>query len=55
MSKLIRVELKSVFSKFDVKSTLLIFIIFGIALGIINKKLAYSTCDTDLNGQQLLQ
>jgi len=45
MSKLIRVELKSIFNKFDIKSTLLIFIIFGIALGIINKRLAYPTCD----------
>ena len=29
MSRLIRVELKNIFSKFDIKSTLLIFTIFG--------------------------
>jgi len=45
MSKLIRIELKSIFSKFDVKSTLFIFTLFGIIMGLINKKLDYPTCE----------
>lgn len=45
MSKLIRVELKNIFSKFDIKSTLLIFTIFGIVMGITNKGNNLPTCE----------
>lgn len=45
MSKLISVELKNIFSKFDIKSTLFIFTIFGISMGIINKGNASPTCE----------
>ena len=45
MSKLIRVELKNIFSKFDIKSTLLIFTIFGIVMGITNKANNTPTCE----------
>lgn len=45
MSRLIRVELKNIFSKFDIKSTLLIFTIFGILIGITNKVNNSPTCE----------
>ena len=45
MSKLIKVELKNIFSKFDIKSTLLIFTIFGIIMGITNKTNNYQSCE----------
>jgi hypothetical protein len=45
MSRLIRVELKNIFSKFDIKSTLLIFTIFGIVIGITNKANNSLTCE----------
>lgn len=45
MSRLIRVELKNIFSKFDIKSTLLIFTIFGIVIGITNKANDSPTCE----------
>lgn len=45
MSRLIRVELKNIFSKFDIKSTLLIFTIFGIVIGITNKANNSPTCE----------
>ena len=45
MSKLILVELKNIFSKFDIKFTLLIFTLFGIVMGIINKLNNSPTCE----------
>ena len=45
MSKLIRVELKTIFSKFDIIFTLLIFAILGIMMGIINKVNNLPICD----------
>lgn len=45
MNKLIKVELKSIFSKFDVRFTLLILTILGFATGILNKLNFNSSCD----------
>ena len=45
MSKLIKVELKNIFSKFDILSTMLILILLGFVMGILNKANSYSSCD----------
>lgn len=45
MSRLIRVELKNIFSKFDTKTSLIIFTTFGIIIGIINKVNNSLTCE----------
>ena len=45
MSKLIKIELKNIFSKFDIKSSMLIFILFGFIMGVINKGTDAGFCD----------
>lgn len=45
MSKLIRVELKNIFSKFDIKCTLFIFTFFGVIIGITNKANNSQACE----------
>lgn len=45
MSRLIRVELKNIFSKFDIKTSLIIFTTFGIIIGITNKVNNALTCE----------
>ena len=45
MSRLLKVELKNIFSKFDIQGTILIFILLGFAMGIINKSTDTSCCD----------
>ena len=45
MNKLIKVELKSIFSKFDIRSTMLIFTFLGLMAGIINKGNSSPSCD----------
>ena len=45
MSKLIKVELKNIFSKFDILSTMLILILLGFVMGILNKANSYPSCD----------
>ena len=45
MSNLIKVEIKTIFSKFIVKSTMLIFILLGLLGGLINKINSYPSCD----------
>lgn len=45
MNKLIKVELKSIFSKFDIKSTMLIFTFLGFISGLLNKGNSSPSCD----------
>lgn len=45
MSNLIKVELKSIFSKFDIKSTMLILTLLGFVTGILNKINSSPSCD----------
>jgi len=45
MSKLIKVELKSIFSKFDIRSTVLILTLLGFITGILNKGNSSPSCD----------
>lgn len=45
MSKLIKVELKTIFSKFDIRSTMLILFLLGFVTGILNKGNSSSSCD----------
>ena len=45
MSKLIKVELKNIFSKFDIRSTMLILSLLGFVTGILNKGNSSSSCD----------
>ena len=45
MSDLIKVETKTIFSKFIIKSTMLIFILLGSLGGLINKINSYPSCD----------
>lgn len=45
MNRLIKIELKSIFSKFDIKATLLLFTFFGIMMGVINKVNNYLSCE----------
>ena len=45
MSRLIKVEIKSLFSKFDVKGTMLILTLLGFVTGILNKANSYQVCE----------
>ena len=45
MSKLIKVELKNIFSKFDIRCTLLILTLLGFVNGIMNKGNSSPSCD----------
>ena len=45
MSKLIKVEIKNIFSKFDIRSTMLIFTLLGFITGILNKGNFNPSCD----------
>ena len=45
MSRLIKVEFKSIFSKFDIKSTMLILTLLGFVMGILNKGSKAPSCD----------
>ena len=45
MSKLIKVELKTIFSKFDIRSTMLILTLLGFITGILNKANSNPSCD----------
>ena len=45
MNKLIKVELKNIFSKFDIQSTLLIFTFLGFMSGILNKGNSSPSCE----------
>ncbi len=45
MSKLIKVELKNIFSKFDIRCTLLMLTLLGFVTGILNKGNSYPSCE----------
>ena len=45
MSKLIKVELKNIFSTFDIKSTMFLLILLGFVTGILNKANSNPSCD----------
>lgn len=45
MNKLIKVELKNIFSKFDVRSTLLMLTLLGFVTGILNKGNSDPACE----------
>ena len=45
MSKLIKVELKNIFSKFDIRSTMLILTLLGFITGILNKGNSSPSCE----------
>jgi len=45
MSKLIKVELKNIFSKFDIRCTLLMLTLLGFVTGILNKGNYYPSCE----------
>lgn len=45
MSKLIKVELKNIFSKFDIRCTLLILALLGFITGILNKGNSDPSCE----------
>ncbi len=45
MSRLIKVELKSIFGKFDIRSTMLILTLLGFVTGILNKGNSSPSCD----------
>ena len=45
MNKLISVELKSIFNKFDIKCTILLFTLLGFVTGIINKGQSSLPCE----------
>ena len=45
MSKLIKVELRNIFSKFDIKSTMLILTLLGFVTGVLNKGNSSPSCD----------
>ena len=45
MSKLIKVELKNIFSKFDIRCTMLILTLLGFITGILNKVNSDSSCE----------
>lgn len=45
MSKLIKIELKNIFSKFDIRCTLLILTLLGFVTGILNKENSDPSCE----------
>ena len=45
MNKLIKVEIRNIFSKFDIRSTLVIFTLLGFISGILNKGNSAPSCD----------
>ncbi len=45
MSKIIKVELKNIFRKFDIRCTLIIFALLGFITGIINKTESNLSCE----------